>query len=76
MSPEGRTIAFVSTRDGDPDIYMMKTEGSNLKRFGAPERTGTTRSRHLAPATGFEVLRRDGATANVATAMWWWRPRG
>jgi dipeptidyl aminopeptidase/acylaminoacyl peptidase len=29
-SPDGTKIAFVSTRDGDADIYTMKADGSNV----------------------------------------------
>ena len=39
-SPDGRSIAFRSTRDGNPDIYIMKADGNgqrNLTRSPANE---------------------------------------
>ncbi|HEV3343949.1 MAG TPA: biopolymer transporter Tol, partial [Pirellulales bacterium] len=32
-SPDGKLIAFCSTRDGDPDIYLMNADGSNLRQI-------------------------------------------
>jgi TolB protein len=32
-SPDGRTIAFVSTRDGNPEIYFMQSDGRNPYRL-------------------------------------------
>ena len=32
-SPDGRTIAFCSTRDGDPDIYLMNADGSGVRQL-------------------------------------------
>jgi Tol biopolymer transport system component len=32
-SPDGRQLAFVSQRDGDPDIYLMNAEGSNQRNL-------------------------------------------
>jgi Tol biopolymer transport system component len=31
-SPDGRTIAFLSDRDGAPRIYLMDADGANLRR--------------------------------------------
>jgi TolB protein len=33
LSPDGKTIAFTSTRDGDLDIYTMKIDGTGVKRL-------------------------------------------
>jgi Tol biopolymer transport system component len=33
LSPDGKTIAFTSLKDGDLDIYTMNTDGSNVKRL-------------------------------------------
>jgi dipeptidyl aminopeptidase/acylaminoacyl peptidase len=32
-SPDGRRIAFVSTRDGNPEIYVMDSAGQNQRRL-------------------------------------------
>jgi TolB protein len=32
-SPDGTRIAFMSGRDGNPEIYMMNTDGSNQRRL-------------------------------------------
>ncbi|MFC2103430.1 TolB family protein [Bacteroidota bacterium] len=33
VSPKGDKIVFTSTRDGDPEIYIMDLDGSNQKRL-------------------------------------------
>ncbi len=33
LSPDGMTIVFTSTRDGDLDIYTMSVDGSNVQRL-------------------------------------------
>ncbi len=32
-SPDGRSIAFVSTRDGNPELYVMDSHGQNQRRL-------------------------------------------
>lgn len=32
ISPDGSRVAFVSTRDGNPEIYVMDADGANLTR--------------------------------------------
>jgi len=33
LSPDGKTIVFTSTRDGDLDIYTMNVDGTNVRRL-------------------------------------------
>ena len=33
FSPDGTRIAFVSNRDGNPEIYVMNRDGSNVRRL-------------------------------------------
>jgi Tol biopolymer transport system component len=33
LSPDGSTIVFTSTRDGDLDIYAMNADGTNVRRL-------------------------------------------
>jgi len=33
ISPDGRSIVFTSTRDGDIDIYVMDADGGNVRRL-------------------------------------------
>lgn len=35
LSPDGSTIVFTSTRDGDLDIYTMNVDGSDVRRLTA-----------------------------------------
>jgi Tol biopolymer transport system component len=32
-SPDGRQVAFCSTRDGDPDIYLMNADGTDVRQL-------------------------------------------
>jgi len=33
LSPDGQTIVFTSTRDGDLDVYTMKVDGSDVRKL-------------------------------------------
>lgn len=58
VSPDGRRIAFVSTRDGNPEVYVMGADGS------APQRVTDWRRDDMAPVwspdgTRIALLRRE-----------------
>lgn len=58
VSPDGRSIAFVSTQDGNPEIYLMDADGS------APRRLTSWRRDDMAPrwspdGTMLAFLRRE-----------------
>src|SRR5439155_487721 len=53
VSPDGETIAFVSNREGNSDIWLMSKDGSNQRAF-----THTPQMRESAPA-----FLRDGSLA-------------
>jgi hypothetical protein len=36
-SPDGKTVAFVSDRDGDQGIFLMGPDGKNVRRFSKPK---------------------------------------
>jgi Tol biopolymer transport system component len=61
-SPDGSRIAFVSDRDGDPDIYLMDVDGSNVVQL--------THDQHLI-ITSFIAL-----TNNLVDAWPAWSPDG
>ncbi|HYO59196.1 TolB family protein [Archangium sp.] len=35
VSPDGTQVAFVSSREGDPEIYVMKADGTEVRRLTA-----------------------------------------
>ncbi len=56
-SYDGKTIAFCSTRDGDPDLYVMNADGSNVKQLtNAPGYDGGP---FISPDGNWVVFRSD-----------------
>ena len=53
-SPDGQQIAFMSSQNGDPEIYVVNTDGSKLKRltFAA----GVSTSPAFNPKTGQQIV--------------------
>ena len=52
FSPDGTRLAFMSARDGNPEIYVINVDGSNLRRLtnhpagdGTPDMVAEQRSR-------------------------------
>jgi len=68
-SPDGKMIAFLSDRDGTPHIYLMSSDGTNLRRLTMHdgEETSPTWSRdgkQLAYAVDNQIWLRDMKTGN------------
>ncbi len=68
-SPDGKTIAFLSDRDGTPRIYVMSADGTNLRRLtthtgeeSAP--TWSADGKQLAYVVDNQVWLRDTATGH------------
>jgi len=56
-SPDGRLIAFCSTRDGDPDIYVMNADGSD--RWQLTDVKGYDGGPFISPDGNWIVYRSD-----------------
>lgn len=56
-SPNGRRIAFCSTRDGDPDIYVMNADGSNVRQL--TDAPGYDGGPFISPDNQWVVFRSD-----------------
>lgn len=69
VSPDGSRIAFVSTRDGNAEIYVMDADGTNLTRVtNDPQPDG--RPVFTADGSGivFQSLRSGGGKPQIWTA--------
>ena len=81
VSPDGKSIAFVSTRDGPRLIYVMNADGSTIRRIANTERMfphwshdGQLRgNRRAGDTTVVYTLSRDGGehrvVARIATPL-------
>ena len=73
FSPDGTRIAFMSNRDGNPEIYVMNVDGSNVRRMTnhpasdsrRPGRPGHTDRVHLRSRRQAADLRHDAPTAQA-----------
>jgi TolB protein len=63
LSPDGRTILFTSTRDGDIDLYTMNVDGSNVHRLTT--RIGYDGGAFFSP-DGKQIVWRAGYPATAA----------
>jgi TolB protein len=66
-SPDGKQIAFVSDRSGEPQIYVMNSSGSNLKRISSG---GYSTDPSWSPNTEVNKIafvRVEGLEANIFT---------
>ena len=92
VSPDGRRIAFVSTRDGNREIYVMDRNGQNQTRLtftpydeSEPDWSNQNRIAYVA-RSGFEseifVMNPDGTGQDRLTTNTWadaspsWSPTG
>jgi Tol biopolymer transport system component len=75
VSPDGQTIAYVSTRNKDSDVWLMARDGSNQRQFTRSPQQRESEPRFLRDGTlAYLVERREGnrtvqqvARADLAT---------
>ena len=61
VSPDGQTVAYVSIRDKNYDIWLMARDGSNQRRFTPTPQIKESEPRFLRDGTlAYLVERRDG----------------
>jgi uncharacterized protein YjdB len=61
VSPDGKTIAFVSPRNQDYDIWLMNVDGTNLRPFTRSPQQRETQPRFLRDGSlAYLIERRDG----------------
>lgn len=63
LSPDGKTIIFTSTRDGDIELYTMNVDGSNVRRL--TNRVGYDGGAFFSP-DGSKIIWRAGYPATAA----------
>jgi hypothetical protein len=71
FSPVGNDIAFVGSVRGNPDIYLIKDDGTNLRRLTTTTRSSRRRSGARTAARSRSP--RDAAARRRSTS---WTPRG
>ncbi|HET7291819.1 MAG TPA: hypothetical protein VFM88_05295 [Vicinamibacteria bacterium] len=68
VSPDGRTIAFTSVRDGDLEIYTMDSAGGSIRRL--THEPGYDGGAFFSPDGRRVVYRRDAPADEVALARY------
>ena len=63
LSPDGKTIIFTSTKDGDIELYTMNVDGSNVRRL--THRVGYDGGAFFSP-DGSQIIWRAGYPATAA----------
>ena len=63
LSPDGKTIIFTSTKDGDIELYTMNVDGSNVRRL--THRVGYDGGAFFSP-DGSKIIWRAGYPATAA----------
>ncbi|MEO8201768.1 MAG: hypothetical protein ABI679_14660 [Gemmatimonadota bacterium] len=63
LSPDGKTIIFTSTKDGDLDLYTMNVDGTNIRRI--TRRIGYDGGAFYSP-DGKQIVWRAGYPQNAA----------
>ena len=63
LSPDGKTIIFTSTRDGDIELYTMSVDGSNVRRL--TNRVGYDGGAFFSP-DGSRIIWRAGYPSTAA----------
>jgi hypothetical protein len=54
-SPDGLKIAFISTHDGDPEIFVMNTDGTGLRKL--TDNSAVDAAPNWSPDGTFELYR-------------------
>ena len=64
-SPDGTKIAFISTRDGNPEVYVMNADGTSPVRLTETPSISESSPKYLPDNTRISFLRRFGALSIV-----------
>jgi tricorn protease len=72
LSPDGRWLAFTSTRSGNPDVYVMPSAGGDPRRL--TWHPGQDAARGWLPDGGSVLIASDRATAPVGHLRLWTQP--
>jgi Tol biopolymer transport system component len=68
VSPDGRTVAFASTRDGNYEIYLMDASGTNQRNFTRSPAKETTPVWFPNGTLGYLQEQRVGSGRNAQVA--------
>jgi Tol biopolymer transport system component len=69
VSPDGETIAFVSTRDGSTNIWLMAKDGSNQRPFTRMAGLGRSTAPHFLADGSLAYLLETKASGRTTTQV-------
>jgi TolB protein len=67
-SPDGQQIAFMSSQNGDPEIYLINADGTHLHRITFA--IGVNTSPAWNPKTGHQIVFVSDRSADGAPTLW------